>query len=47
MAALRRELSTYTSPAELDELDAMLKRAGGNADADVIAVIDQVRLTAR
>ena len=47
MSALRRELSTYTSPADLDELNAMLKRAGGNADADVISVVDQVRLTAR
>jgi hypothetical protein len=52
LAALRRELLTYTSPADLDELDAIVRRADetGRDDsdtADVIAAIDQVRMARR
>jgi hypothetical protein len=52
LAALRRDLATYTSPAELDELDAIVKRAdrAGRIDAetaDVISAVDRVRMARR
>jgi hypothetical protein len=57
LAALRSELSSYTSPSDLDELDALLKRAsqtpvsaddvqGMQQIDDLIAVVNELRVSA-
>ena len=41
-----RELSTYTSPADLQELDAMLERSGDQPDSVYTHIIEGIRFRA-
>ena len=44
--AAERELSTYTTPAELQDLDAMLERFADDDDAVYGPIIERIRLRA-
>jgi hypothetical protein len=43
---LERELSTYRTPAEIHELDAMFERSGDDIDPVYAQVIERLRLRA-
>ena len=43
---IERELSSYRSPAEIHELDAMLERSGDGIDPVYADVIERLRLRA-
>lgn len=43
--ALERELASYTSPSEQNELDAILLRADPRAAAEIRSIIQPRRLT--
>jgi hypothetical protein len=45
--ALERELSAYTTPADLRELDAILDRHDPDEAAEVRRIVDRLRVTAR
>ena len=42
-AQIERELSSYTTPNEIAELDAMIERSNVQDDADYMTVIERVR----
>ena len=42
-AQIERELSSYTTPNEIAELDAMIERSNVEGDADYMSVIERVR----
>ena len=42
-AQIERELSSYTTPNEIAELDAMIERSDLEADSDYMTVIERVR----
>ncbi len=43
---VEQELSTYTSPSDIQELDAMLERSGEDLDSVYTQMIERVRMRA-
>ena len=46
LKSVERELSTYTTPTELQDLDAMIERATNNNDEIYGPIIERIRLRA-
>ncbi len=46
LKSVERELSTYTTPAELQDLDSMLERCADDNDVVYGTIIERIRLRA-